>query len=202
MKKGLLKSIAFLGLAVVLLSSCAKVPQAEIDAAKAAIAQADSAEANVYVHESFVALQDSMNSIMVSVEAQKSKLFKKFNAEKEKLTALTVLAGEVKQNAIIKKEELKVEVQNTITEVKALIETNKALIIEAPKGKEGKAAIEAIKLELDAVEISVNEATQLFDAGNYMAANDKVKAAKDKASSINTELTDVIAKYKASKGKK
>ena len=60
-----MKSKLFLGLVlisvVVLFSSCAKVPQVEIDAATAAIADAKAGEADVYVAAEFAALNDSMN---------------------------------------------------------------------------------------------------------------------------------------------
>lgn len=54
-----------------------------------------------------------------------------------------------------------------------------------------------MKDELDAIEVAVAEATATFDAGDLLGALDKAKAAKDKATSINTELNDVIAKYQA-----
>ncbi len=77
--------IAFLGLTAFLLTSCSKVPQAEIDAANAAIEQAKTAGADVYVHENFVALQDSLKSVMVSIESQKSKFIKNYSTAKEHL---------------------------------------------------------------------------------------------------------------------
>ena len=203
MKNRLFASIAFLGFTALFLTSCTKVPQAEIDAANAAIELAKSAGADVYVHDNFVALQDSLNNVMVSIESQKSKFIKNYSTAKEHLAGVTNYAGEVKQQAETRKEELKVEIQNTIAEVKALIESNRQLILEAPKGKEGTSALAAIKGEIDAVETSINETNTLFEAGDYITTPDKVKVAKEKATAINTELTDVIAKYKANvKGKK
>jgi len=197
MKNRLFAGIATLGLTALILSSCSKVPQAEIDAANAAIEQAKAAGADVYVHENFVALQDSLNGVMVSIESQKSKFIKNYSTAKEHLVGVTQFAGEVQQQVETRKEELKVEIQNTIAEVKTLIESNRQLILEAPKGKEGTSALMAIKGEIDAVETSINETNTLFETGDYLATLDKVKAAKGKATSINTELSEVIAKYKA-----
>ncbi|MEZ5195783.1 MAG: hypothetical protein R2764_05125 [Bacteroidales bacterium] len=133
MKNRLFASIAFLSLtAIVVLTSCSKVPQVEIDAAKAAIEEAKSAGADVYVHDNFVALQDSLNNIMVSIESENSKFFKNYSTAKEHLAVVTQYAGEVKQQAETRKEELKVEIQSTIAEVKTLIESNRQLILEAP----------------------------------------------------------------------
>lgn len=197
MKKRFFAPIALLGLAALLTTSCSKVPQAEIDAANAAIEQAKSAGADIYVHEDFVALQDSLNSVMVNVESQKSKFIKNYSTVKEGLVGVTQYAAEVNQLAEARKEELRVKVQNTIAEVKALIESNRQLILEAPKGKEGTSALLAIKGEVDAIETSINETSTLFEAGDYLATLDKANAAKEKAMSINTELTTVIEKYKS-----
>ncbi|MEZ5195784.1 MAG: hypothetical protein R2764_05130 [Bacteroidales bacterium] len=71
------------------------------------------------------------------------------------------------------------------------------------KGKEGTSALVAIKGEIDAIETSINETSTLFASGDYLAPLDKANVAKEKAIAINSELTDVIAKYKANvKGKR
>ena len=197
MKTRVFASIAILGMTALILTSCSKVPQAEIDAANAAIEVAKTAGADVYVHDNFVALQDSMNSVMVSIESQKSNFIKNYSSAKEGLEGVTQFAGEVKQQADTRKEELKIDIQNTIAEVKTLIESNRQLILEAPRGKEGTSALVAIKGEIDAVESSINETSTLFETGDYMASLTKANAAREKAMSINTELTEVIAKYKA-----
>lgn len=196
MKNKFFSRIAFLGLAALVTTSCSKVPQAEIDAAVASIEQAKLAGADIYVHDNFVALQDSLNSVMVNVETQKSKFIKNYSTAKEDLTGVAQFAGEVKLLAETRKEELKVKIETTIAEVKTLIESNRQLILEAPRGKEGTSALLAIKVEVDAVETSINETSTLFNAGDYLATLEKVNAAKEKATTINTELTDVIAKYK------
>lgn len=197
MKNRIVASIAFFGMTALILSSCSKVPQAEIDAANAAIEQAKLAGAEVYVSEEFVALQDSMNSVLVSIESEGSKFIKTYATAKENLAGVTQFAGEVQQQAETRKEELKMEIQNMIAEVKTLIESNRQLILEAPRGKEGTSALIAIKGEVDAVETSINETSTLFEAGDYMICLDKAKAAKEKATAINSELSEVIAKYKA-----
>jgi hypothetical protein len=184
---------------VAFLSSCGKVPQAQIDATNAAIASAQTAEAAVYVPAEFTALQDSMNAINASVEVQKSKMFKKFGPIKVKLDATLALANKVAADAAAKKEEVKKEVETSMTAVKAVIEENKTLVTKAPRGKEGAAVLEQIKTEMATIEASVAEAQALYDKGSYMDASNKVKAANESATGINTELKDAIAKVKGGK---
>jgi hypothetical protein len=193
MKNKVLMGLAAIAM-VAFLSSCGKVPQTEIDATNAAIAAAQAAEANVYVPAEFTALQDSMNAINAAVEAQKGKLFKKYGPIKENLAKTLTLANTVAADAATKKEEVKKEAETLLTDIKAVIEENNKLITKAPKGKEGAAVIEQIKADMATINTSVADAQALYDKGAYMDALNKIKAAKEKADGINTELKEAIAK--------
>lgn len=198
MKRKFLVLLAGLGAIAILTTSCAKAPQMEIDNAKASVEAARSAGAEKYVTAEFNALQDSLNAAMTMVEEQKSKfaLFRNYKAPKAKLGNVSALAETVKQNAEVRKEEVKAEVQQSITETNLLIEQVKNLITKAPRGKEGKAAIEAIKGDLAVVEDSMEEVNTLVSEGDFATAQDKVDAAKQKAESLKTELEEVIAKVR------
>jgi uncharacterized protein YicC (UPF0701 family) len=195
-----MKNRVLIGLAaiamVAFLSSCGKVPQAQIDATNAAITAAQTAEAAVYVPAEFAAVQDSMKAIMADVEAQKSKLFKKFGPAKLKLDATLALANQVAANAAVKKEEVKKETETLMAGIKGVIEENGTLMKKAPRGKEGAAVLEQMKTEMATIEASVVEAQASYDKGAYMEALNKVKAANERAVGINTELKDAIAKVK------
>ncbi len=195
MKNKILMGLAAIAM-VAILSSCGKVPQAEIDAVNAAIDSAAKVEAATYVPAELAAVQDSMKAIMADVEVQKSKLFKKFGPAKMKLEALLVQSQGVAANAVTKKEEVKKEVETTMTDIKALIEENAKLIKKAPRGKEGAAVLAQIKTEMTTIDASVVEAQTIYDSGAYMDALNKIKAAKERATGINTELKDAIAKVR------
>ncbi len=185
---------------VVLLSSCGKVPQAEIDAANAAIDSAKAVGADIYVPADFTALQDSMNTVNQAVEAQNGKMFKNYKAVSAQLVVVNQLAADVLVKTEIRKEEIKGEIATLQEEVAALNAQNNELVVQAPSGKEGAAALEAIKGDISTVDASMAEVSNLVGADQLMPALDKAKAAKEKAAALNTELNEVIAKY--SKGKK
>lgn len=195
MKNKILLGFAALTM-VAFLSSCGKVPQEKIDATNAAIDSARMAEADVYVAAEFTAIQDSMNAVMADIEVQKSKLFKKFGPASEKLDRTLEMAKMAKTNAATKKEEVKAEVEGLMTEVATLVEENTKLMKRAPRGKEGAAVLEQIKSEMAAIEVAATDTKGLYDAGKYMDASNRIKAAKDSATRINTELKDAIAKAK------
>ncbi|WP_120272762.1 hypothetical protein [Mangrovibacterium diazotrophicum] len=198
MKKKLMIALTAVSIAV-LFSSCGKIPQAEIDAANVAIEAAKTAGADVYVAEDFAALQDSMRAVNENVEAQNGKLFKNFDKVKEQLVVVTQLAADTKTKTEVRKEEVKQEVAALQTEIADLVAQNNELVAQAPKGKEGAAALEAIKGDIALIEASQTEVTDLVAADNLMGALEKSKASKEKAVAINTELSEVIAKYAKNK---
>jgi len=196
MKKRMLYFLVGIGSIVMLTTSCAKMPQEELDAANAAMEAAKSVEANRYLAADFNAVQDSMNKAMTMIETQKSKfsLFRSYKDAKALLAEVTTMAGKLKEDAIVKKEEVKNEVQTTLTEVKGLVDEVKKLITKAPRGKAGKAALEAIQTDLAGVEATLTEVETLVTNGDYLTASEKVNAAKEKTNSLKTELEEAIAK--------
>lgn len=201
MKNKLFASLVTLGL-ISILAGCSKMPKTEIDAAKTAVAQAKASGADMYLPTDFAAVQDSLNMIIEKIEKQKSRLFHNFGDAKIHLDSLTVMAKRVQDNTEIRKNQVKQEIQVTLTDVKLLLEENKMLLSKAPKGKEGTAALMAIKADISTLESAVTEANGMLSKGDYLTTLDKVKATKDKATSINQELKDAIAKYSKNRPKK
>lgn len=190
-------SLLTLGLSALLFAGCSKAPQAEIDETNVAIQEAAAAEAELYANVNYVALTDSMNSVMVLIESKKSKFIASYSDEKEKLLQLKEFALEIKEEAVVAKQQMKDEVTMMVAEVKTRIAENRTLMTQAPRGKEGTTALLAIKEEVNVIENSLTEVEGMVENGLIIPALDKVKAAKEKAASINTELSEVIAKYKA-----
>ena len=203
MKKGLLKLVAF-SVLVVTLASCAKAPQAEIDAANVAIEAAKTAGADRYVPESFNAASEALKSAVTAVEEQNSKfaLFRNYDAAKTTLASVNTLAGKAVEETTAKKAALKAEVTAALAEIATVVASNKELLAKAPKGKEGKAALEAIGQEIAAVEtVSAEVTAGVTNNDDILTLSGKIKPAVEKAKAINTELTDVIAKAKGGKKK-
>lgn len=179
---------------VVMLAGCGKVPQTQIDAVNSAIDSAKVLEAYVYVPSEMAAVQDSMKAIMVEVEVQKSKLFRKFGEVEEKLTETLEATEKVQTNAVARKAEVKSKVETLLSDINTVIDENTKLFPRAPRGKEGNAVLEQMKTEMTTVESSVAEARTLYDKGAYWDAFGKITAAKETADKINTELKDAIRK--------
>lgn len=196
MKKNLFMSLAAMFAMVVMFSSCAKLPEAEIANAKAAVEATKTTEADRYVPAEYRALQDSLNVAMTEIETQNSKfaLLRSYKKANVMLANVVTLSNTVKENAAVRKEEVKNQAQQSLAEATTLVAEVKELITKAPKGKEGKEALEAIQNDLALVEASLAEVSTLINNGDYLTAVDKVKAAGEKASSLKAELEEAIAK--------
>jgi hypothetical protein len=194
MKNRLLFSFAVISF-VVLLSGCAKVPQTEIDAVNAAIEDARTAGADVYLPGEYTALQDSMNVINQLVEEQKGKLFKSYKVVKAKIATLTAAAATTKGNVETKKIEVKKEIDALTVEVTALVAQAKVFVAKAPRGKEGAAAVAAINTEVGNIETGLTQDIAAKVAkGELMPALDWLKATKEKVNGIIAELTAAYEK--------
>ncbi len=196
MKRNLVIKMMTFAAVALLFTSCAKAPEQDITSAKDSIEAAKTAEANRYVPAEFVAAQDSLNAALTLVENQKSKfaLFRNYKDAKTALANVVVLGDKAKEDAGIRKEEIKNEVQQSLTETQTLVQETKDLLVKAPRGKEGKEALEAIQSDLSVVEASLNEVSTLVNNGDYLTAQDKVNAAKEKCNSLKSELQEAIAK--------
>ncbi|MCX6329369.1 MAG: hypothetical protein NTZ85_07665 [Bacteroidia bacterium] len=195
MKNKILMGLAAIVM-VAVLASCGKKPQVQIDATNAAITAAKTAEADVYLPAEFAALQDSMKAIDAAITAKEGKMFKNFKAEVAKLESLNTLAGNVTNNVVAKKDEVKKGAETILNDIKAVVAENAKLVTKLPRGKEGAAIIEQFKADLGNVDAAVADAQASFDKGTYMDALNKIKAAKEKADSLNSEMKAALTKAK------
>jgi hypothetical protein len=200
MKKNLMLVLMSL-VAVLMMSSCNKVPQVEMDAANSAFNEAKASGAEQYLPAKYAQTMDSLNAVMVTIESKKSKLFAGYKNEKVKLENVKVMSAQLKTDTEVRKSEVKAEVEAALTELQTVQDENKVLLTEAPKGKEGAAALEAIKEEINMLDASIADVSKLLAAGKYLEAQTKVKATMEKAMGINTELKDAIAKTSKHKRK-
>lgn len=193
--------VAVLFLAVLGLLACAKPPQADIDAAKAALDAAKAAEADIYAPDALRAGEDALNAIQTEVDAQAAKfaLFRSYEKTKELVAAAKAAAEKTTADANAMKEQVKNEATALFTDAKAELTAATELLAKAPKGKGSKADIEALKGDLDAIQPMIDGAQASFDAGKFMDAKNAIQAAKDKAVYVKDAINNAI---EMAKGKK
>jgi hypothetical protein len=195
MKIKLFMTIAILGI-VVLFSSCANVPHVKVNAVTAAVDSVKSVGVDVFLPEVYTALTDSLTSINAQIETEKAKWFPTYKKVEVSLDLLAQTASDALVQTETRKTELKTENDALVTEVKGLLVSNGELLNKAPKGKEGREALAAIKADLELAATTVTEAEALIANNDILGANNKLKAVKEKVDSIKTELENAINKVK------
>lgn len=194
MKNGLFLALAVAAVAV-MMSGCGKMPQESVNAAKAAVTAARNAQADVYMAPEYKMLADSLNVFLQQIETENSKFMKNFDGMQAKLDSLTVRAEQVAAAVPARKEAVKAETEAMVATVKSNLEATNTLLGKAPKGKEGKAALEQIHNELNVIAANVAEIENgLAGDVNYAEALDKLNAAQKSVTDLHTELTEAIAK--------
>jgi hypothetical protein len=178
---------------------CAKVPEQELSTAKAALDSARVLEADKYVTVEFAAAQDSLNAAITEIEKQKSanRLTRSFDKAKALLASANTIARSARAKAQEEKQKVQAEVDALLTQATALIGETKELLAKAPKGKEGKAALEAIGGEILTVDSAISEAQTLKSKGDLIGARSNANACVNKLESIKSELTTAIDKTSA-----
>ncbi len=193
MKKNLLFVIAAVSL-MLIFAGCAKVPQAEIDAAKAAIEEVRGAQADIYLPGEFTAINDSLRVALEKVEAQKGKLFKSYKSVKTILANIPTMAASIKANTETKKAEVKAEAEAMLATVTTMQLENNTLSAKLPMGKNEREAVEAIKAELGVIDGAITEVSTMLANGDFMGALNKINAIKQQAEAKNLEIKDVLTK--------
>jgi hypothetical protein len=191
-------SLVIAALALLLIAGCSKPPEAEMQAAQAAIDAARAAEAEQYVPAVFRMASDSLNAANAAKQEQDSKfaLFRSYGKSKEMFIRAKALADNAASEAAAEKERVRVQVEGLITQAQAAIDSANAALAKAPKGKGNKAEIELIKNDLAGLGAQFEDAKNNFTAGKYLVARSKVEAVIQKANSIINEIAMAAAKKK------
>ena len=191
----------FLSIAILGLLACAKPPQAEIDAANAALTEAKNAEAEIYAPDSLKAAQTAIADMQAELDVQQGKfaLFRSYEKAKELANAAKQAGEKAKSDAEAKKQQVKAEAETLMNEVKTALNEANDLMKKAPKGKGSKADIEALQADLGTVQPMIDQAQASFDAGKFMDAKTKLEEAKAKVSSVKDAINQAI---EMAKGKK
>ena len=110
------------------------------------------------------------------------------------LTKAQTDAQAAKSAAETNKAQVRSEAENLLQQTQTAIVEAKDLMTKAPKGKEGKAALELIQTDITTLETSLPDVTTVINNGDFLTARDQAKSKMAKADSIKAELNEAIAK--------
>lgn len=191
-----LMSVAVAGACIAgFLSGCAKAPDEELAAAKAAIKTAHNAEADIYMPNNFQNIQKAMESAESEIALQNGRFIfsRNYTKAKQLLKNVTDLARQVTADAPGAKEEMKTRIEEGIASAQKMAKETRVDIKKAPKAKERK-VLAQMTADLDEAESALSQASADFAAGTIQDAGKKLADAQrllkkifDKLSSGDTE---------------
>ena len=202
------KSQVFVGvlllIAAVLAVGCAKPPQQEIDAVKAALTAAEQGEAPKYAAEAWDKAQQGMNAVNAELEAQNAKfaLFRSYTKAKQLIVDATAAANAATEAGIAGKEKAKNDAKAAIDAAKAAMDGAGAMFASiekcprAKRAKEVKKDLETVKGNLDGYKNQITELDGKFASEDFFGAKAQADTLKGLVDPVAKDLEGIKTKFK------
>jgi len=188
MKKIKWLSIIIISLTLILaLGSCAKPPTAEADAARAAVAAAESnPDVPMYAANTLARAKDSLSRMQNELDA------KKYESAKTLALETVKIADEAAAEAKTAKERVKASASSVFDSLKKNIaETEKALAA-AGKTRGIKLDFTAASAELAAIKKAMDAAGSDFNSGAFKTSLEKGESAQSRLTALNRLISDAV----------
>jgi len=191
------RKLAVLGVAaltLVVAAGCAKPPQQEIDALKAAMTAAEQAEAPKYAADAWSGAQQAMNAVNAEVEAQANKfaLFRSYTKTKELIAAANQSAEAAQQAGVAGKEAAMNAANEALAGAQASLEAATTAMAELGacrrKPKDFKKDMEMMQATLDGYAAQVAGIESAVAAEDFFGARSQAESLK---ASVDTLVSDM-----------
>jgi chromosome segregation ATPase len=180
--------VAFLSLAVAaLLVGCAKPPQAELDAAKAALETAKAAQAETYAADALAEVQQAMTAAEAEIAAQAEKLafLRKYDTASQLIADATAKAETARQAAIDGKAAAKAAAEEAVAAANTALTTAQDTLTSLndckKKPKDFASQVELLTGTLSGLATRVSELSGLV-------ANEDFNGATQAAGALSSEI--------------
>lgn len=200
-KLSLLSAVATAALVAILMSGCAKAPQKDIDAAKAAVESAKAVNAERFAADQLKAAADSLEAAMAEVEAQNAKKLMRSYVKAQALLASAVNAAKVAQDAAVANAaQAKVEAKSMLTKAEVSLAELKKLVKDNAKKIKDKSALKSLEGDVKKFEEGLKAAGTELE-GDFVAASDKVKTMVESMTADKEKVTALTAASKKAEKK-
>ncbi|MFP4165219.1 MAG: hypothetical protein ACLFQB_16040 [Chitinispirillaceae bacterium] len=158
-----------------LFSGCIKAPEAQLEAAEAAIKAAKDAQADKYMVNNYKNLLKALEASEEEIEKQKEAPFfaRNYKVAKTMLEKTTSLAQEITKEAPQEKKRLIALVKENIPIAKENLEASAKSISNFAQSKD-KAVIEELKTELSAADTILTAAIKDSEANDFLSASGRI----------------------------
>ncbi|MDX1396632.1 MAG: hypothetical protein R3195_19785 [Gemmatimonadota bacterium] len=190
------RRVAVLGILVVAasLAACGDVPTAEIEAAHAAVEAARVAGAADYTPEAMAALDELSSQVTAELAAQDEKMpiLRSYGRATELADSLEALAMSTTEQVATAREEVRVETEQLVADVRAALAEGEGLWTEAPRGKGTSVDLVALQGDLAGVRTVLTEAETALAEGRYVEARAKAQSALEATRGVNAAIRNAI----------
>jgi hypothetical protein len=178
-----------------LTAGCAQPPADQITAAEQAVSDARQSGAAAYVANDYAKIEGLMAAMKQEVAEQDGKfaLLRDYGKAEQLAATAKAEAERVKIDAAKKMEEAKFAATQSQQDAQATVKSTLELVATAPAGKD-RAALESIKTDAEALRASLNDVQMMLDKADYLGAQTKAKAIKEKGEAVSHEIETALAK--------
>jgi hypothetical protein len=178
-----------------LMSGCAQPPAEQLNAAEQAVKDAQHSGAATYAANDYAKVEGLLAAMKTEVAEQEGKfaLLRDYGKAEQLAATAKAEAERVKAEAGKKMEEAKFGATQAQQAAEASVKSALALVARAPAGKD-RAALESIKTDAEALKASLNDVQMTMDKGDYLSAQTKATAIKEKADAVSHEIETALAK--------
>jgi hypothetical protein len=190
------RALAYTMLAsLVLVAGCSKAPTEKVAAAEQAVNDARTAGAPKYLPEEFAKLESTLMNAKHEIAEQDAKfgLMRDYEKADQMLVAAQADAGRLASETGRKKEESKASALQAQQAAQGAVKNAQDLVAKAPVGKD-RAAVQAIKADVEGLASSLPEVQKGIEAEDYQAAQARAKAIQDKSQAVSAEIETALAK--------
>jgi hypothetical protein len=176
---------AFSIVAVLLVTSCAKPPDAQIQQAGAALEAAEAAGAQKYAPDAWNRAKQAMEGLNAELSAQdqRFRLFRNFNSARTLAEEATNTANQAKAEADKKKAQLRTDITKMIAEVKSSLQSARTQLSGLPR----TAAVNTANLRS-----RLDEAGRLMDKAQSEMDAERLDSAMASAGGARDNIVEVL----------
>jgi len=173
-----------------IMSGCAKPPETDIAAARAAIETARAAKAEMYAQREFRAAQDSLAALDAELKVQEDKfaLFRKFGVATRMAQGAKSAAEKAAEAGRANEQKAKEESEQLIASMRTLLTEVETLLASAPRGKGSQADLDMMKADLGKAGEQLTAAQAAWDGGKYLDAKRNAETAQSMITRVKTDI--------------
>lgn len=189
-------------LALLALVACQKPPQAEVDAAKAALdIAAQNPDVAAYVPNELQAAQDRLNRLQAELDAQAAKgaLSRKYDAAKNMALEAQAAAEGLAAEAQAAKEQTKAEAMTLLNDLRVSVPEAEQGLAQARRVRGISLDFKGLTASLAQAKAEVAAAEDAYNRGDYITAKATAAAVKGSLTQGQQIVADAVAAAKVSK---